>query len=98
MTRILLASQVCDSLSFWLAVTLVPALLTVEQSPLLVGLYALGGILAVLGVKLGLASFASWVYVQEPRGIAVKCVFGAAALSGFVGAAMNLYALSLVLG
>lgn len=87
-------SQSLDAATFGLCFLLIPGLV-VEQNPLIAGPYRFGGILAVLGFKIGIATMiaylATHVTITKPRLVTILLAAGAA--SGIIGAASNLAAL-----
>ncbi len=81
--------QSLDAGTFAVAVTLYPVLATQEQNPVVVTLYAAGGVALVLAVKVGLGAFVA--AFGRPKGW-WRYAYIIAAVGGLVGAAANVYA------
>ena len=98
MTRSLFAAQAADAASFWLLVTLIPAIIVAERNPVVVGLFALGGVAAVVIVKIGLTSFVCWAVAGRRLHPLTRAAVALATVAGVAGAFANVWALSQVLG
>ena len=100
----LFAGQFLDVFTFALFFTLVPAsviteLGKAERNPIIVALFAIGGVAAIAFAKLGLTS---WVIYRDRHRTHRPKLTGAmmiiAGAAGFVGAFFNTMALKTVLG
>jgi hypothetical protein len=101
---LLFTGQALDAASFALFFLVVPATILVritetERNPIVATLFALGGFVAVVIVKVGVTSLVIWRDQRRehrPRKTAAFMLLAAA--SGYVGMAFNLVALRTVLG
>lgn len=99
MRRLLFAGQVLDAATFALFYLVIPAwilerLVSPEANPITAGLFALGGVGAVVVAKIGVASFVVWGDGRRPgRPRVTGAVMAVAMVTGFVGAGSNLLAL-----
>ena len=91
------AAQVADALTFAAFASLYPAhLYYAEQNPLVLGLFAIGGIALVAAVKIGIGMFMAVLYERvrkRPRKrwnmAAITVMMSVGAAIGIVGASFN---------
>lgn len=97
MRYLLALGQSLDSITFAAFFLLIPPYLITEagkaeRNPILAWILAIGGVVAVVAVKQGLAAFAVW-RLRNTNAMRFTVLAGLAGASGFVGAAFNTFAI-----
>jgi hypothetical protein len=90
---LMFTGQTLDVVSLTVLLVLFPAAIVAEVHPVISGIYLMWGLGALLLFKIGIPAIVCWYMTEHPVGRMLRLVVYLAALSGFIGAASNIYAL-----